>query len=162
MGIRITLLRHGRTQQTNGARIASAVTLRTLPLAGLSAARAPAATVFAGHGVETVFAGTTIVPKGVALTLPGRAGLALPDKLGQLIEAGNWSAIAIMQNARYVPLLEGSTTYLPGATVPNLVLLPPTADLTILGGSVTVGSETTFSTLLSTARGLCVWAACRL
>jgi hypothetical protein len=76
-----------------------------------------------------------------------------------LIEAGKWTAL--LQNARYATLLEGSATYLPGATVPNLVLAPATADLTVLSTSVTVGTETSLSTLLSTARGLCVWAACR-
>jgi hypothetical protein len=53
------------------------------------------------------------VPEGVALTLPGQAGLQLPDALGQLMEAGDWEAIAA--NPRYSALLEGTTTYLPGS-----------------------------------------------
>jgi len=115
-------------------------------------------TVFAGHGVEASLAGTTTIPKGVALTLPGQAGIAIPDGLGQLMEAGRWDLI--WANPRYAAIMEGSTTYLPGAHVPNLILSPPTG-LTTLPGSITVGVDTMLSDLLSNAKGLCVWAACR-
>ena len=120
---------------------------------------AEGATVFAGHGVESALAGTTIVPEGVALTLPGAAGLELPDALGQLIEAGDWQAIGA--NPRWANLMSGSTTYLPGSEVPNLILQAPTG-LSTLPGSITVTGDTSLSTLLNGARGLCVWAACRL
>ncbi|CCD96150.1 membrane hypothetical protein [Bradyrhizobium sp. ORS 375] len=127
-------------------------------LLGGEAAAGGGLTVFAGHGVETTFAGETIVPDGVALTLPGRAGVKIPDALGQLIEAGNWEAIAA--NPRWASIMEGSQSFLPGARVPNLILQPPTG-LTTLPGSVTVTVDTPLSTLLSGARGVCVWAACR-
>jgi RHS repeat-associated protein len=116
------------------------------------------ATAFAGHGLESALAGTTTVPPGVAITLPGTTGLAMPDSLGQLIEAGAWQTIAA--DPEYSLLMQGTTTYLPGAVVPDLILLPPTG-LSILPGSVTVTSDTMLSELLNEARGPCVWAACR-
>ena len=144
----------------NGAIINGAAMIAGAGIGAVMSARAAAqgTTVFAGHGIESALAGTTVVPEGVALTLPGKAGLLLPDSLGQLIEGGNWATIAA--NPEYAALMEGSTTFLPGATVPNLIL-QPAADLAILPGSVTVTSDTTLAELLSGARGLCVWAACR-
>jgi hypothetical protein len=115
-------------------------------------------TVFAGHGIETVLAGELTVPKAVAITLPGVAGVEIPDLLGLLLENGDWEAIAT--NSHYMELMEGTTTYLPGATGPNLLLLPPTG-LKVLPSSVTVVSETTLLDLINEAERPCVWAACR-
>jgi len=122
------------------------------------ATAADGTTVFAGHGFESAFAGTTVVPEGVALTLPGEAGLELWEGAAQFVEAGDWEAIA--SSSRWSNLLSGTTTYLPGSTVPNLILTPA-VDMVTLPGSFTVGADTSLSTLLNGARGLCVWAACR-
>jgi RHS repeat-associated protein len=129
-----------------------------LPFSRVLGGATRSVTAFAGHGVELAMAGSTVVPEGVAITLP-RAGAAIPDRLGQLMEAGNWEAI--VANPRYAAVMEGATTYLPGATVPNLILLPPTG-LVTLPNSVRVSTETLLSDLLKTAEGPCVWAACRV
>jgi hypothetical protein len=128
-----------------------------LPFSRVLGGPVRSATAFAGHGVELALAGTTVVPKGVAITLP-RAGALIPDRLGQLMEAGKWDAIAA--KPRYAAAMEGATTYLPGATIPNLILMPPTG-LVTLPNSVRVSTETLLSDLLKTAEGPCVWAACR-
>jgi hypothetical protein len=129
-----------------------------LPFSRVLGATVKNATVFAGHGTELALAGSTVVPKGVAITLP-RAGAAIPDRLGQLMEAGDWEAIAA--NPRYVAIMEGATTHLSGATVPNLILSPPVG-LVTLPNSVRVSRDTLLSDLLKTAKGPCVWAACRV
>jgi RHS repeat-associated protein len=147
------------TGAVGAATIAGGVAVLQEVLAGATASAGGAApTVFAGHGVESALAGTTVVPEGVAVTLPGRAGTMIPDKLGQLIESGNWRAIA--ENPRFASIMEGSATHLPGATVPNLIL-QPAGRLATLPGSITVNTDTLLSQLLSNARGVCVWAACR-
>jgi RHS repeat-associated protein len=135
-----------------------------IPLGGIAAAvlgssAAQGTTVLAGHGIESAFAGSLTVPEGVAITLP-RAGTAIPDALGQLIEAGGWRAIA--NSPRWSAMMEGTTTYLPGSTVPNLILQSPTG-LSTLSSSVTVATDTTLSQLFRIyGPGQYVWAACRL
>lgn len=102
--------------------------------------------IFAGHG--SIGTGEVVIPEGTALTLHGRHGFAITDSVGTAIESGA------------TPLLEGSTTFLPGARVPNYILHPG-PDLTILPGSLTVSSPTALRQLLRPNMGLCQWAACR-
>jgi hypothetical protein len=106
---------------------------------------------FAGHGVESSFLGTTIVPEGTTIMIPGESGLLLPQSVGLQMEAGDLSAASA---------LEGSTTYLPGAEIPNLLLRPMT-DLPSLPNSITVTVDTSLSQLLRPGMGNVCWAACR-
>jgi hypothetical protein len=57
-------------------------------------------------------------------------------------------------------MLEGSTTYLPGTEIPNL-LLSPGSDLTLLPNSMTEQEWTPLSELLQPNMGNVCWAACR-
>lgn len=128
-----------------------------LPFSRILGGTVKGTTAFAGHGLETAFAGKTVVPKGVAITLPP-PGALIPDKLGRMMEAGEWEQIAA--KPRYMAILSGTTTHLPGAHVPNLLLGPPVG-LNTLPNSVRVTSETSLSALMRKTKGPCVWAACR-
>jgi hypothetical protein len=116
---------------------------------------------FAGHGVEEGFNGgfgSVVVPEGTTIMIPGTRGVGLPDGLGRAIEAGNWDAIRA--NPLWAERMMGSSTALPGATVPNLILTPG-GNLHMLQNSMRVGTDTFLSDLLKPGMGHLDWAACR-
>jgi hypothetical protein len=84
--------------------------------------------------------------------IPGQAGLSLPQSMGLAMEAGDLAGASA---------LEGSTTYLPGAKIPNL-LLRPAPDLVTLPNSITASVDTPLSEILQPGMGNLCWAACRL
>ena len=100
------------------------------------------------------------MPEGTAITLP-REGISILDRTGQYIERGDWAGLA--QAARTSPRIaadiEGMTTYLPGATVPNYALSSPSG-LVIYQNSATVGARTPLSNLMRPNIGCVQWAAC--
>lgn len=101
--------------------------------------------VFEGHGA-TVAGGFT-VPPGTVLHLPIAADV--------LEEA----AQAVAMYGRYPA---GKSFVLgPGSTAPNLVLLPPTADMTVRPSSTIVTRPTLLQDIVGPNMGICVWGACR-
>ena len=122
-----------------------------LPLAGAGVAAEGTGMPFAGHGIESSFLGTTIVPEGTTIMIPGQAGLLLTQRVGLAMEMGDLSAASA---------LEGSTTYLPGAEIPNLLLRPLT-EMPTLSNSMTVTVDIPLSQLLKPGTGNVCWAACR-
>jgi RHS repeat-associated protein len=116
---------------------------------------------FAGHGIEAGFDGgfgTVTVPEGTSIMIPGTSGTMIPDALGRAIEAGDWEAVAA--NPEWAEIMEGSATYLPGSTVPNLILRAA-EDLNMLEKSIRVLTDTPLSKLLKPGMGPMDWAACR-
>lgn len=114
---------------------------------------------FAGHGIQDATLWTTTVPDGTSIMIPGREGLKMPDALGGAIESGQWDLISA--NPEWCKMMEGSTTHLPGATIPNLGLLPPTPKMNVLSNSITVQEPTLLSQMLKPGMGHLDWAACR-
>ena len=119
-------------------------------------------TALAGHGKYVLGSGDVVVPNGSAVTLP-REGITILDETGRYIEAGDWDGLAraAAQNPRIANDIEGMTTWLPGAKVPNYTLSAPTnPPLNILQNSTTVDSGTTLDRLLQPNMGCVQWAAC--
>jgi filamentous hemagglutinin len=120
-------------------------------------------TALAGHGFRSPGAGTLFVPEGTAITVP-RDGIRILDTTGQLIERGDWDALAsaARRNPRIANDIEGMTTWLPGAEVPNYTLAAPSGQggLTIYKNSTTVEFKTPLSDLLDQDMGCVQWAAC--
>lgn len=103
-----------------------------------------------------------MVPEGTAITLP-RDNIRILDETGQLIERGDWNALAAAarRDSRVAQDIEGMTTWLPGAEIPNYILSAPiNPPLTILQNSSTVESRTALSTLVKPNMGCVQWAAC--
>ncbi|WP_220416885.1 putative adhesin, partial [Enterovibrio norvegicus] len=119
-------------------------------------------TALAGHGKYVFGSGDVVVPNGSAVTLP-REGIRILDETGRYIEVGDWDGLARAagQNPRIAKDIEGMTTWLPGAKVPNYTLSAPTnPPLNILQNSTTVESGTTLDRLLQPKMGCVHWAAC--
>jgi RHS repeat-associated protein len=107
---------------------------------------------FAGHGEIRFGAGTTTIPEGTSLTMWGKQGEGILDKVGKLVETGKYNEVGFV---------EGAVTHLPGAQVPNLTLTAPTK-LNIMSNSMTVEDATKLSDLLKPGMGKIDWAACQL
>ncbi len=119
-------------------------------------------TAFAGHGKYVYGSGDVAVPQGTAVTLP-REGINILDETGRYIEAGDWDGLAraAAQNPRIANDIEGMTTWLPEAKVPNYSLSAPTnPPLNIYQNSTTVESGTYLDQLLQPNMGCVQWAAC--
>lgn len=99
-----------------------------------------------------------VVPEGTTITLPGRAGLILPDELGQAIELNDWEAV--WANPEWAELMEGSASHLPGAEVPDLLLRAPDG-IAVFENSIRVAADTPLSSMLRAKMGHMCWAACR-
>jgi len=128
-------------------------------------------TRFAGHGTYIPGGATTTIPEGTTLTLPCTFGRGIGDDLGQLIENGNWDAIAanpkfsgpngVMEGrgAQDSIMTAGASSYLPGAVIPELTLRAP-GGLNIMSASTTVEIPTTTTQLLQSDMGNWTWASC--
>jgi len=110
--------------------------------------------VLSGHGAFVEGSGTVVVPQGTTLTTYTGHGQSISDTLGNFIETGT-----PINMAQFGDEVLGATTHLPGATVPNYTLYPPTG-LNIMGNPVTVSQPTTLNTLLQPNMGHVHWAAC--
>jgi len=124
-----------------------------MPVGGFGASAEGGVGAIAGHGIESALAGTTTVPLGTTIMIPGQPGLMLSESMGQAMEAGNLTGASA---------LKGSTTYLPGAEIPNLILQAPDAGMTTLPTSITVTEDTPLSQILQPGMGNVCWAACRI
>ena len=113
---------------------------------------------FAGHGEFRLGSGEAVVPEGTSLTTWTTHGRGIPDRLGQLVERGDYAAIAA--DPGLAAAASGSRTFLPGASLPNYVLKAPDG-LNIMGASKTVESATPLSDLLRPGMGAWDWAACQ-
>lgn len=117
---------------------------------------------FGGHGIETVYTGTTTVPAGTTVVVPP-PGLALPEKIGQAIESGDVWKVAgeVMLRPKILKLVESGAwrTFGPGSEMPNLVLYP-NVTATMYVESITVGESTVIGDLLKPNMGCMFWAAC--
>ena len=107
---------------------------------------------FAGHGQLRGGAGTVVIPEGTTLTIWTAEGKKLKDWIGQLVEAGETTGIAVES-------IEGAQTFLPGAEIANYTLLAPNG-LTVYRNSMTVEDATTLVDLLKANMGHVDWAAC--
>jgi filamentous hemagglutinin len=112
---------------------------------------------FAGHGEYRYGAGDFVVPEGTSVTLWTDIGVGIPDDMGRAIESGQYWAIA--NNPKWLSLMEGAQTYLPGEVIPNLTLKTPNR-LNILANSITVDRTTNLDQLLKPGMGHLDWAAC--
>jgi len=140
----------------------------TLNIAGLESGHSFARSVteggtgrsVAGHGSYWSQDGFSIVPEGTSITLP-REGISIADKTGRYIENGDWSGLmrAANVNERIANDIQGMTTWLPGATVPNYTLTKPNG-LNIYSRSSSTNAPVTLNNLLSPNMGCVNWAAC--
>jgi RHS repeat-associated protein len=89
----------------------------------------------AGHGVHR--GGGTIVPEGTSLSTWVGHNRLLPEFIARAVEDGNYEAIAnaFNSNENIGEALTGAKTYLPGAKIPDYVLLRPTRNMTIRSGA---------------------------
>jgi hypothetical protein len=119
------------------------------PGAGPSVPALPPAprVVLSGHGGFVPGSGLTAVPEGTSVTTYSRLGGSITDELGNAVEL------------KQVPPGVYSKTYLPGQSMPNYTLSPPTG-LKILGEPQTVSVDTPLSQLLKANMGECHFAAC--
>jgi len=76
-----------------------------------------------------------------------------------LIEQNDLAGIAAYENVETI--MSGAATYLPGAEIPNLILLPVDSKIDfIMANSITVQAPTALSDLLVPGMGAMRWAAC--
>jgi hypothetical protein len=111
------------------------------PLGGRGTTVVPGGTgrAIAGHGRLEAGAGSISVPKGTTLSVWTMDGTSLPDSVGTLIEQGNYSGIAA--DPALAAQVEGAHSLLPGATLPNYTISPPSG-LTITQRSLVVRQPT--------------------
>jgi RHS repeat-associated protein len=131
----------------------------------------------AGHGeYRSLPNDKTTVPEGTTITIWTGEGSGIKDRMGQLIESGDFDAIFAtpefverMYQGKVVSfrkgnvdfLVGGAVSHLPGAEAPNITLLAPSSPgLTILENSTTVEDPTPLSNLLEPNMGHMHWAAC--
>jgi filamentous hemagglutinin len=128
---------------------------------------------YAGHGEFRY--GTNpkafTVPDGTALSIWTKPGIGLPDRLGRLIEMGDYDTLSTLfsKDSRVQERLTGAATHLPGAgqvtglpgdvRIPNYTLSAPTK-LRIHKNSITVEDSRTLSELIQPDSGHLEWAAC--
>jgi hypothetical protein len=110
---------------------------------------------FAGHGEYRLGSGDATIPEGTTLTTWTQGGQGISDKMGQLIESGDYQTLV----KQFPERVEGATSWLPGAQVPNYTLKAPDR-LNIMGNSITVGEATPLTDLLQPGMGHMDWAAC--
>lgn len=118
-----------------------------------------------GHGFIDSKGGTLTVPKGTSLTTWTSEGGTLPDAMGKLIEIGKYQEI--LSSPEYVEVMmgnettAGARTFLPGASVPRLMLESPEG-LNIMSESITTGGESPLplNKLMRRNMGRLDWAAC--
>jgi len=115
---------------------------------------------FAGHGIETSLAGTTVSPKGTTVVMPP-PGMRLPDHLGEAIEAGRWWEVAADPHWNSLVQSGEFRIFTPESQMPN-VILRPGADLTVYEKSIRVTTDTPISELLQENMGWTYWAACTI
>jgi RHS repeat-associated protein len=110
----------------------------------------------AGHGRETGFVPNFIVPSGTTFIAPP-AGVGVPERIGQAIEAGKWGIAD-----PWVSAAGGWRVFGPGSEAPNLVLYPgvgPT--LTMYTNSIRVTEPgIPVDQLITENMGCVYWAAC--
>jgi hypothetical protein len=119
---------------------------------------------FAGHGAFRY--GTNpkafTVPEGTALSIWSKPDTKIPDRLGRLIETGDYDKLADLFTRDPVAQdrLTGARIYLPGSNkIPNYTLSAP-KDLKIHKNSITVEDPRTLSELVKPNSGHLDWAAC--
>lgn len=95
------------------------------------------------------------IPEGTTLTIWAAHGDTIPDRMGRLIEAGDYAAVL----ANYPAQAGARVVYLAGAEVHNYTLMAPTR-LTVMRNSITVEDATPLSSLLRPGMGPLDWAAC--
>lgn len=114
-----------------------------------------------------------MIPDGTSLTIYSRRDVRIPERMGQLIEAGDDEGLRLLalQDRRVMQLMSGewsaalgqtevgAATWLPGAVVPDYYLKAPSA-LTIFRNSFTVEAPTQLSKILKPGMGHMDWAAC--
>ena len=99
------------------------------------------------------------IPRGTSITYWTGIGGSIPDEMGRLIEAGDYSAV--ISNPEYLRHMEGAVSYLPGtANVYNLSLTPPSG-LNIMSRSRVVEQPTLLSDMVEPNMGHIDVAACR-
>ncbi len=120
------------------------------------------ATALTGHGAR-ISPELIVVPDGTAVTLPRRNHKIL-EITGQKIESGDWEGLADLAryNKEIARDLDGMTTWLPGAKVPNYTLFPPDEFTTIFQASHSVSDLTLLSNILRPNMGNIHWAACTI
>lgn len=107
--------------------------------------------ILSGHG--EFLGGELTVPEGTSVSVWTQHGGTISDALGNAIETGGNISI------EEFPEIEGARTYLPGSTMPNYTLSPPTG-LNIMGNPTTVTMPTQLSNLVRPGMGNVNWAAC--
>jgi hypothetical protein len=105
--------------------------------------------------------GFTVVPEGTAITLP-RQDIRILDRTGQYIEKGDWEGLANLAKVdqRVARDLEGMTTWLPGAKVPEYTLFAPDNRINLFSNSRTVNQPTPLSEILEPNQGCIQWGVC--
>jgi hypothetical protein len=100
----------------------------------------------------------TEVPEGTTVTTWTRTGNTISDDLGQLIERGDYQAIAA--DPRLASEATFARSHLPGSKLPDFTLGPPEG-LNVMSASRTVAQPTKLSQLLTQDMGHIDWAACQ-
>lgn len=122
----------------------------------------------AGHGSRDYPRTDMVIPDGTAVTAL-REGVKVDDDIGRMLERNDWEAIYNVlidessdEAVRRSMQVQGLSTYLPGAKMPNYTVAPPGPELplTILENSVTVGKPTRLSNLIQEDQGCIVLATC--
>jgi RHS repeat-associated protein len=115
----------------------------------------------AAHGQLDSRKPMTIVPQGTAVSLWTQEGVALPDAVGRMIEAGKYEEIGRLKeiDSGIGEKLDGAMSYLPGGEIPDYTISPPEG-LTIMRNSITVNKPTRLSNLLKENMGCIDYAAC--
>lgn len=101
------------------------------------------------------------MPEGTAITLP-RQDIRILDRTGQYIEKGDWEGLANLAKVdqRVARDLEGMTTWLPGAKVPEYTLFAPDNRINLFSNSRTVNQPTPLSEILEPNQGCIQWGVC--
>jgi hypothetical protein len=101
------------------------------------------------------------VQDGSSVSIWSKPDTLLPDRLGRLIETGDYDKLAELFSRDPIAQdrLTGAATHFPGAKIPNYTLKAP-KDLKIHENSITVEDPTLLSDLVKPNSGHFDWAAC--
>ncbi|MFE8070094.1 hypothetical protein QQM79_03460 [Marinobacteraceae bacterium S3BR75-40.1] len=120
-----------------------------------------------GHGAYFRDSGTVVIPDGTYLTSP-RPGMTLDDEVAGYMERDDWLQLSIQSNKNsklsklFAAQIEGMTTWLPGAEIPNYQFFHPAAGdpIKVYKNSTTIRDNMPLSNILEKDQGRISWVAC--